>query len=289
MYTGQPQRDAHLRSADFFDVEHHPTWAFVGSRIHQVSATEFEVTGDLTVRGVTRSVTFDVTYLGRWDTPWWEGGRNLRPRRRAGFTAAKRFNRQGFSVSWKDVADRGGVVVSPWSTPPPSSAAFQVMPYSFRLMGAEPSNPTRRFAVRVDRTALELDVDAERPGDVLDREVAGQSEVGAVELLHPGGDEGDVGEVRRVQEIVGTQVAVALLVALTRLLPGTARPAFRRMDKVTGRCDDMIILRGVNVFPTQIEEIVLRTPSPVTVDIVDPDTLERPVGTLRRLVDSREQ
>jgi phenylacetate-CoA ligase len=47
---------------------------------------------------------------------------------------------------------------------------------------------------------------------------------------------------------------------LTRLLPGTARPAFRRMEKVTGRCDDMIILRGVNLFPTQVEEIVLRTP-----------------------------
>ncbi len=47
---------------------------------------------------------------------------------------------------------------------------------------------------------------------------------------------------------------------LTRLLPGTARPGMRRMQKVTGRSDDMIILRGVNVFPTQIEEIVLRTP-----------------------------
>ncbi len=48
---------------------------------------------------------------------------------------------------------------------------------------------------------------------------------------------------------------------LTRLLPGTARPAFRRMEKITGRCDDMIILRGVNVFPSQVEEIVLRTPA----------------------------
>ncbi len=46
---------------------------------------------------------------------------------------------------------------------------------------------------------------------------------------------------------------------LTRLLPGTARPAFRRMEKVTGRSDDMIILRGVNVFPTQIEEVLLAT------------------------------
>jgi phenylacetate-CoA ligase len=46
---------------------------------------------------------------------------------------------------------------------------------------------------------------------------------------------------------------------LTRLLPGTARPGMRRMQKITGRSDDMIILRGVNVFPTQIEEVVLRT------------------------------
>ncbi|MFK0043524.1 YceI family protein [Streptomyces sp. NPDC090741] len=68
VYTDQPQRDAHLRSAEFFDVEHHPTWTFVGSRIHQVSGTEFEVTGVLTVCGVTRPVTFDLTYLEPWDT-----------------------------------------------------------------------------------------------------------------------------------------------------------------------------------------------------------------------------
>ena len=51
---------------------------------------------------------------------------------------------------------------------------------------------------------------------------------------------------------------------LTRLLPGSARPGMRRMQKITGRSDDMIILRGVNVFPTQIEEIVLRTAGPVS-------------------------
>ena len=126
---------------------------------------------------------------------------------------------------------------------------------------------------------------------------------------------------------------------LTALSPGTARPAFRRMAKVTGRTDDLIILRGVNVFPTQIEEIVLRTPalSPhfqlvrstrgrldhltvrvearhdasaasreeaaaslisqvkdgvgvtVSVDVVDPDTLERSMGKMRRIVDQRQQ
>ncbi|MBK3586890.1 AMP-binding protein, partial [Streptomyces sp. MBT57] len=124
---------------------------------------------------------------------------------------------------------------------------------------------------------------------------------------------------------------------LTRLLPGTARN-FRRMEKVTGRSDDMVILRGVNLFPTQIEEIVLRTPAvaphfqlrltrqgrldaltvraearadataadrekaalaiaaavkdgvgvSVGVEIVDPESLERSMGKIRRIVDLRE-
>ncbi|MBT2524461.1 phenylacetate--CoA ligase [Streptomyces sp. ISL-99] len=124
---------------------------------------------------------------------------------------------------------------------------------------------------------------------------------------------------------------------LTRLLPGTARPGFRRMEKVTGRSDDMVIVRGVNLFPTQIEEIVLRTPGiaphfqlrltregrmdrltvraearaeatgeqraaaaasiaaavkdgvgvSAGVEIVDPGTLERSVGKLRRIEDLR--
>ncbi|MFG3540888.1 phenylacetate--CoA ligase PaaK [Streptomyces clavifer] len=124
---------------------------------------------------------------------------------------------------------------------------------------------------------------------------------------------------------------------LTRLLPGTAR-VFRRMEKVTGRSDDMVILRGVNLFPTQIEEIVLRTPGvaphfqlrltrqgrldaltvraearagatpedrataarliaaavkdgigvTVGVEIVDPETLERSVGKIKRIVDLRD-
>jgi polyisoprenoid-binding protein YceI len=112
VYTGEPNRDAHLRSADFFDVEHHPTWTFVGTHVAQLSATEFDLTGDLTVRGVTRPVTLSVAYLGQWDTPWWENGRDLGPRRRAGFVAATRVNRHDFGVSWNDVVDRGGVVVS---------------------------------------------------------------------------------------------------------------------------------------------------------------------------------
>ncbi|MFI0239988.1 phenylacetate--CoA ligase PaaK [Streptomyces sp. NPDC016845] len=126
---------------------------------------------------------------------------------------------------------------------------------------------------------------------------------------------------------------------LTRLLPGTARPAFRRMEKITGRSDDMVILRGVNLFPTQVEEIVLRTPGvaphfqlrltregrmdaltvraearpdatpeereaaartiaarmkdgvgvSVAVEIVDPETLERSVGKIKRIADLRNR
>ncbi|MGW0687631.1 phenylacetate--CoA ligase PaaK [Streptomyces sp. NPDC002754] len=126
---------------------------------------------------------------------------------------------------------------------------------------------------------------------------------------------------------------------LTRLLPGTARPAFRRMEKITGRSDDMVILRGVNLFPTQVEEIVLRTPGvaphfqlrltregrmdaltvraearpdatpeeretaaraiaagmkdgvgvTVAVEIVDPETLERSVGKIKRIADERNR
>ncbi|WP_089105008.1 phenylacetate--CoA ligase PaaK [Streptomyces hyaluromycini] len=125
---------------------------------------------------------------------------------------------------------------------------------------------------------------------------------------------------------------------LTRLLPGTARPGFRRIEKITGRCDDMIILRGVNVFPSQVEEIVLRTPGvaphfqiqisrrgrmdhmtvrvearpdagpadreaavrtiaqgikdgvgvTVEVAVVEPETLERSLGKLRRVKDLRK-
>ena len=57
---------------------------------------------------------------------------------------------------------------------------------------------------------------------------------------------------------------------LTRLLPGTARPAFRRMEKMTGRSDDMIILRGVNVFPTQLEELVAPHRGPLAALPADP-------------------
>ncbi len=63
---------------------------------------------------------------------------------------------------------------------------------------------------------------------------------------------------------------------LTRLLPGTAYPAFRRMQKVTGRTDDMMIVRGVNVFPSQVEEQILAVEGPVTALPVRADPARQP-------------
>lgn len=115
IWTGQPQRDAHLRSADFLDADNHPQITFRGDRVEQIGHHDYVVTGDLTIRGVTRSVPLRVTYLGEWQTPWWEeeGGEMVDkgPKRRAGFVATTEINRHDFDVSWNDKMDKGGIVV----------------------------------------------------------------------------------------------------------------------------------------------------------------------------------
>lgn len=112
IWTGEPDRDKHLRSADFLDVENHPTITFRGDRVELIGAEEAKFHGDLTIRGVTRPVSLDVRYLGQWNTPWWEDGVDKGPRSRAGFLATTRINRKDFGVNWNDTLDRGGVVVS---------------------------------------------------------------------------------------------------------------------------------------------------------------------------------
>jgi polyisoprenoid-binding protein YceI len=114
IWTGEPDRDAHLRSADFLDVEKHPTIGFRGDRVAVLGGHDYSVTGDLTIRGVTRSVTLHVTYLGQWQTPWWEGNEDKGPKTRAGFVATTRINRHDFGVSWNGALDRGGVVAGDW-------------------------------------------------------------------------------------------------------------------------------------------------------------------------------
>lgn len=111
IWTGEPERDEHLRSADFLDAEHHSKITFASRSVKVVSPHEFLVNGDLTVRGVTRDVTLEVNYLGQWETPYWEHGVDKGPMIRAGFLAHAVIGRHDYGVSWNSQLDRGGVVV----------------------------------------------------------------------------------------------------------------------------------------------------------------------------------
>lgn len=102
--TREPQRDTHLRSADFFDVEKHPTLTFRSKRIENVKGEQFTLVGDLTMHGVTREVALDVTSEGRAKDPW--GGE------RAGFTATTKVKRSEFGLTWNQVLETGGLAVS---------------------------------------------------------------------------------------------------------------------------------------------------------------------------------
>ena len=112
VWTGESDRDEHLRAAGFFDVENHPKITFAGNQVTYLSQNHLELTGDLTIRGITHQVTLDVHDLGRWDTPFWEDGEDKGPIPRAGFSATTRINRHDFGVSWNDKLDKGGIVVS---------------------------------------------------------------------------------------------------------------------------------------------------------------------------------
>jgi polyisoprenoid-binding protein YceI len=101
--TREQQRDAHLRSADFFDVEKFPHITFTATRVVERSGNEFKLAGDLTIHGVTRNVILDVVEEGRGKDPW--GGE------RAGFTAATRINRKDFGLQWNQTLETGGLLV----------------------------------------------------------------------------------------------------------------------------------------------------------------------------------
>jgi polyisoprenoid-binding protein YceI len=101
--TREAQRDAHLRSADFFDVEKFPVLTFRSTRIEPGSGDSFRLIGDLTIRGVTREVTLEGTTEGRTKDPW--GGE------RAGFSATAKIRRSDFGLTWNQVLEAGGVAV----------------------------------------------------------------------------------------------------------------------------------------------------------------------------------
>jgi polyisoprenoid-binding protein YceI len=102
--TSSADRDKHLRSADFFDVEKFPTITFKSTSITPTKTKNvYAVTGDFTLRGVTKRMTIPVTFLGFAKDPW---GNN-----RAGFELATKLNRKDFGFNWNKALDNGGFLV----------------------------------------------------------------------------------------------------------------------------------------------------------------------------------
>jgi polyisoprenoid-binding protein YceI len=105
--TGTPDRDAHLRSADFLDVENQPNITFRSTRVEGAMAKEgdkFTVTGDLTIRGTTKPVTLDCVYEGTGKDPW--GGT------RAGARATTKIDRRDWGLTWNQALETGGILVA---------------------------------------------------------------------------------------------------------------------------------------------------------------------------------
>jgi polyisoprenoid-binding protein YceI len=101
--TGTPQRDAHLRSPDFFDVEAFPQLRFLSKRIETIEEGRYRVIGDLTIRDVTREVSLDVEYGGRAKDPWGN--------ERIGFVAKTAIDRKDYGLTWNQTLEIGGVLV----------------------------------------------------------------------------------------------------------------------------------------------------------------------------------
>lgn len=101
--TANAKRDGHLKSPDFFAVDSFPTLTFTSKKITPGEGDSFKLTGDLTIRGVTKEVTFDGTFNGTQQTPWGFTA--------AGFSATATINRQDFKVSYGSVLEGGGLAV----------------------------------------------------------------------------------------------------------------------------------------------------------------------------------
>jgi polyisoprenoid-binding protein YceI len=102
--TGTAQRDDHLRSADFFDVEHFPQIRFRSTRIDRLGGDRYRLTGELTIRDVTRPIALEAEYGGRGKDPWGN--------ERVGFTAKGSLDRKDFGLKWNQALETGGVLVS---------------------------------------------------------------------------------------------------------------------------------------------------------------------------------
>jgi polyisoprenoid-binding protein YceI len=101
--SAEPRRDEHLRSADFFDVENHPRITFTSTAVQAAGEGRWDVTGDLTVRDVTRPVVLHVEFEGGEADPW--GGQ------RVGFSASTELDREDWGLTWNQLLESGGVLV----------------------------------------------------------------------------------------------------------------------------------------------------------------------------------
>lgn len=101
--TRDEQRDGHLKSPDFFDVENYPTMTFVSTRVEQIDANNGRLYGQLTIKGVSKEVALDVEYAGIAKSPWGTVS--------AGFSAAGSINRKEWGLNWNQALETGGVLV----------------------------------------------------------------------------------------------------------------------------------------------------------------------------------
>jgi polyisoprenoid-binding protein YceI len=101
--TRQEQRDAHLRSPDFFDADKWPRIRFIGKRVESQSGDRFRLIGDVTIRDVTRELTLDVVSEGAVRDPWGNS--------RIGFSAQAKLDRRDFGLVWNQVLEAGGLTV----------------------------------------------------------------------------------------------------------------------------------------------------------------------------------
>ena len=101
--TAEGDRDKHLRSADFFEVEKYPTLSFTSTSVSPRGANAYEVVGDLTIHGVTKQVTLPATFLGKAQDPWGN--------EKVGFEAELTLNRKDFGLLWNAALETGGFLV----------------------------------------------------------------------------------------------------------------------------------------------------------------------------------
>jgi polyisoprenoid-binding protein YceI len=104
IFTNDDNRDGHLKSADFFDVEKYPEISFVGTSFTKKSDEQYQLTGNLSIKGISKEVTLDVEFGGINKDPWGN--------EKAGFSLSGKINRKDWGLNWNAALETGGVLVS---------------------------------------------------------------------------------------------------------------------------------------------------------------------------------